>query len=635
MPITRVALVVIKSLLALCVAGGAWTIVASSVFLLGTRLASSFVHPFYQWWLYFFFARSNPVVMVWLKISGTAATSLLVVVIAGLLFRDRRRLPGAKRAERPPAPTRGDSDNHGHADWMTISAAKAMFNGPSPAYGGVVVGEAYRVDEDSVASMAFDPARRASWGRGGQQPLLIDPCRSGPTHSLVFAGAGSFKSTSAVSTLLTWTGSVVVLDPSGELGPMLADVRGEEMGHVVHQIGLRDGVGFNVLDWIDIESPMAITNVLSVVSWICGDAAQGQDNNGAFFESRGKALVTCLLAHLLWDTEAAPHEKTLAVLRAGLATPETELREVLEVIYTCSNSTLARDYAGTLKGLVDETFSGIYSNADDSTAWLANPAFASIVSGSSFRSSDLLDGKTSVFLQIPLSALQTTPAVGRTVIGALINAAYEADGRLQGRILYLLDEVARLGPMRIIETARDAGRKYGITLQLFYQSVGQLEKQWGKDGKREWYDGVSHRTYAAVQDLETARELEETFGTYGVEAKSSGTNKGSSGKVFESSSLSRGTNVSSQEMSRPLIRRDELMNDSRTDEAFVVVRGAKPLRCGRAIYFRRPDMAARVAANRFSATAALIPDTDWVGKTVRPAASGVSSGEWHGRPARS
>ena len=90
---------------------------------------------------------------------------------------------------------------------------------------------------------------------------------------------------------------------------------------------------------------------------------------------------------------------------------------------------------------------------------------------------DLLSGRVSVFLQVPLAALQTTPAIGRTVIGALLNAAYEADGQVSGRVLYLLDEVARLGPMKIIETARDAGRRYGITLQLLYQSVGQLEKQ--------------------------------------------------------------------------------------------------------------------------------------------------------------
>ena len=154
--------------------------------------------------------------------------------------------------------------------------------------------------------------------------------------------------------------------------------------------------------------------------------------------------------------------------------------------------------------------------------------------------------------------------------------------------------------MKILETARDAGRKYGITLQLLYQSVGQMEKQWGREGKREWYDGVSHRSYAAVQDLETAKELEETFGTYAVMATSAGSNSGSSGKALEVGSRSRGANTSYHEISRPLIRREELMNDCRSDEAFIVVRGEKPLRCGRAIYFRRPEFANIVADNRFN-----------------------------------
>jgi type IV secretion system protein VirD4 len=41
------------------------------------------------------------------------------------------------------------------------------------------------------------------------------------------------------------------------------------------------------------------------------------------------------------------------------------------------------------------------------------------------------------------------------------------------------------------------------------------------------------------------------------------------------------------------------MHDTRDDEMFVLTRGSPPLRCGRAIYFRRPEMTAQVAENRF------------------------------------
>ncbi|MGO7418339.1 type IV secretory system conjugative DNA transfer family protein, partial [Rhizobium ruizarguesonis] len=60
----------------------------------------------------------------------------------------------------------------------------------------------------------------------------------------------------------------------------------------------------------------------------------------------------------------------------------------------------------------------------------------------------------------------------RVIIGSFLNAIYNRDGALKGRSLFLLDEVARLGYMRILETSRDAGRKYGITLTMIYQSIG-------------------------------------------------------------------------------------------------------------------------------------------------------------------
>jgi type IV secretory pathway TraG/TraD family ATPase VirD4 len=77
-----------------------------------------------------------------------------------------------------------------------------------------------------------------------------------------------------------------------------------------------------------------------------------------------------------------------------------------------------------------------------------------------------------------------------------------------------------------LEVARDAGRKYGITLQLLFQSVGQLEGQWGRDGKRAWYEGTSWRGYAAVQDDVTAEEISKACGSMGVIAFSESDNTG-------------------------------------------------------------------------------------------------------------
>jgi type IV secretion system protein VirD4 len=138
----------------------------------------------------------------------------------------------------------------------------------------------------------------------------------------VIAGSGSYKTTGhAIPTLLTWTGAAVVLDPATELGPMLAADR-RRMGHRVFILSPQNAAlcGFNVLDWIDITSPMAETDVAAVVEWICGYTSR-RDQTAQFFKDGGKRLITCLLAHILWDPELAPDLKTLYHLRNAISVP--------------------------------------------------------------------------------------------------------------------------------------------------------------------------------------------------------------------------------------------------------------------------------------------------------------------------
>ena len=217
---------------------------------------------------------------LWLVLAAAAPTIVLAMLLFGLFQVWRLRYRGRRRLTARPggavrAVERGVTDNHGHSQWRSLGDAKKLFPGPDPVHGGIAVGEAYRVDHDqSVAGIPFDPADKSSWGMGGKAPLLIDPCTHGSGHSLIFAGPGGFKTTAAVSTALTWTGSSVILDPSTELGPMLDAALRRQRKRVVH-IGIPNEdsgkppvTGFNVLAWIDITHPEAELHVRSVVSWI-------------------------------------------------------------------------------------------------------------------------------------------------------------------------------------------------------------------------------------------------------------------------------------------------------------------------------------------------------------------------------
>ena len=582
---------------------GAGCLAAGSLLFLHLRDLQGIPMPvqLWAWALYWQQYSGNPGVRRDLLISiGAPGAAVLLMggAVLGGLMSGRQRLRPARAGQKISAPVRAASDTHGTAAWMTVREARALFPGPNKVYGGVVVGEAYRVDEDDVAAVRFDPQKKRTWGRGGKAPLLIDPCETDATHGLVFAGSGGFKTTAvAIPTLTCWTGSAVILDPSCQLGPMAGAMR-VKMGHTVAMIGPGQD-GFNVLSWIDTKNPLAETHVQAVVDWLTGErnGQTAKSDNNEIFKVRAREMMTCILADLLWS-DAPPDKKTLREFRARLSIPEKKMKGFLADIYEGTASPLAKALAGSLMDVFHETFSGIYSNAMADTQWLSVKPYADMLSDPSFDALEIREGKLTAFVQIPMESLRATPALARVVIGALMNAVYQAEGRIEGRVLFLLDEVNLLGRLKALEDARDAGRKYGITIVPMWQSLGQLVDTWGTSGKASWFNSASWRLFAVIDDKDTAEEISKTCGSYTIlkrtESRSTGSNSGNN-----SGSRTTGRNEGLSEASRLLISPDEVRTSMRSDEQIVFRRGAKPLRSGRAIYFRRSEMVAKMEADRF------------------------------------
>lgn len=520
----------------------------------------------------------------YLAASATLASAPFAVAARFMLVR-----PGGLGRFKPrPGIVRGSSGNHGHADWMPLAKMQALFPPrPSEDVGGVVVGEADRVDLGPAAGVDFDPDKPATWGNGGKAPLLIDPCKRGSTHSAVIGGSGTYKSTTLVSSLLTWRKSLFCLDPAKEL----ADLVGEELasrGRKVVRLEI-GGTGPNVLDGIDIASPMAETHLRAVVGRVIGPIPQ--DDKGGKFKRWGRTIILALLAHMMWEPTIPRELKTLRALRDGLDGGDEAVRNRLKGIADRSHSALARSLASSMYNMVKETFDGALGSATEDTEWLASGAYADLVSGDAYRMDELAGGNLAVFCQVPLEALQHTPAVARVLVGCHLDAVLRAEGRVNGRVYFPIDEAVLIGKEDSITVALNQGRKCGITLQLFYLSDAQVARVWGADGRREIYNNLSWRTYAGVQDLDAARELSATLGTFGAQAVSLGQNRGKSGRMMEVQSGSRGTSTNEHEISRELAKPHELLTGLRDDERLTVVRNRQPMRHGAAIAFRRPEFA--------------------------------------------
>ncbi|WKL23727.1 Ti-type conjugative transfer system protein TraG (plasmid) [Agrobacterium tumefaciens] len=477
---------------------------------------------------------------------------------------------------------------YGDADWMKLAEASSLF----PDTGGIVVGERYRVDRDSVAGVSFRADMRETWGAGGKPPLLCFDGSFGSSHGIVFAGSGGYKTTSVtIPTALKWEGPLIVLDPSNEVAPMVSKHR-EEVGRRVSILDPRQPeTGFNALDWVGKYGGTREEDIAAVASWIMSDSGRVNGVRDDFFRASGLQLLTAMIADVCLSGQTPREYQTLRQVRLNLSEPEPKLRLRLRDIYESSQSDFVRENVAAFVNMTPETFSGVYANAIKETHWLSYPNYAALVSGSAFSASDLAKGKTDVFINIDLKTLETHAGLARVVIGSFLNAIYNRDGAIEGRALFLLDEVARLGYMRILETARDAGRKYGITLTMIYQSIGQLRETYGgRDASSKWFESASWISFAAINDPETAEYVSRRCGMTTVETDHISRNSQSRG-----SSRTR----SKQLAARPLILPHEVLR-MRSDEQIVFTAGNPPLRCGRAIWFRREDMKDCVQGSRFN-----------------------------------
>ena len=166
-----------------------------------------------------------------------------------------------------------------------------------------------------------------------------------------------------------------------------------------------------------------------------------------------------------------------------------------------------------------------------------------------------------------------------------------------GPTLFMLDEVDLLGFMSSLLEARDRGRKFGISLALLYQSVGQLKDHFGESQFGAWFDSAALVSYAVVKSEDGAKMISNNVGDLTVPVVNKSETKGWRDFAWSKGSQRGRVNVSTNLQKRPLILPHEV-REMRADEQIIFCAGRPPLRCGRAIMFRRPEMMAVLGKSR-------------------------------------
>jgi type IV secretion system protein VirD4 len=498
----------------------------------------------------------------------------------------------------------------GDARWMTMAEARDLL----PAGGDVVIGEAYIPFKERKGTTEFKPNDRSTWGSGGRAPLLCYDMSFDSTHMLFFAGSGGYKTTSTViPTARRYGGSMVVLDPALEIGQQVGPVRERLKGasgkpRKVVMIEPEGEVvrGCDVLELLR-QSKRQELDVGAYANMLLTEKPKATSGSDAFFEGNNYGLMTGLLMYVLHGRtidyeEVDVHPATLRQLRTLTSMPEAKLKELIGHIHL-NNGVPGPGYIkdpdarrfikqslAPFVTMAQESWTGIAAQVGTDTKWLSVKALADAACTPTFSLKDMPEGDTDVFLQIRGEVIKSNPGVIRVIVGAIFQAMMTQE-RAKGAkpVLFVLDEVDLLGYMSALEEARDRGRKFGISLMLLYQSVGQIEKHFSKESATAWFDSAAIVSYAAIKSPETSDRLSKLCGELTVEVdgySKQGTWR--DGAIPSLSNQARNTSSISLQK-RPLILPHEV-REMRSDEQIVFVRGKPALRCGRAIFFRRPEM---------------------------------------------
>ncbi|WP_375661488.1 Ti-type conjugative transfer system protein TraG [Bartonella sp. CR127HXZ] len=479
----------------------------------------------------------------------------------------------------------------GGVQWMSMKKIEEIF----PRDGEVVIGERYRVDKDIVKDVPFNPKDKTTWGKGGRQPLLTYKLNFDSTHMLFFAGSGGYKTTSnVIPTCLKYSGPLIVFDPSTEIAPIVKDAR-EDFKRKVYVLDPHSSSTetFNPLDWLlDENLPLyeREAGVVEVARLLLSENYKSTSTD-QFFVSQAHNLLTGILAHVVFSDEYTLQEKNLKTLHTIMSMPEPSVIGKLRFLQASSPSQFIRETLGVFTNMAEQTFSDVYSTVAKDIQWLSLSNYADLISGYNFKTNDITKGDIDVFLNIPSKILKSYPGVGRVLVGSFLRAMEAANGNYAKRALFILDNADLLRYMNILEEARDHGRKYGISLMLFYESVEQIERYFGSLGVMTWFKNCAFVSYAAIKDIKTAENISKACGQMTIEVKDSSITLGTSGiEGTEHLSLRQ----------RPLIYPHEITQEMRKDEQIILMQGQPPIRCGRSIYFRRKDLTALANENSFS-----------------------------------
>ena len=297
---------------------------------------------------------------------------------------------------------------------------------------------------------------------------------------LCFAPTRSGKGVGRViPTLLTWAGSVIVHDITGDYHGLTAGWRARFSRALRFNPTDAESDACNPLLEVR-QGPNEVRDVQNVADILVDPEGAVEKRN--HWEKTSHALLVGAILHVL-NAEA---DKTLAGVANFLSDPKRPIETTLRAMMTTPHLGKAGTHpviASAARELLNKSEnerSGVLSTATSFLGLYRDPVVAQVTRRCDWRIRDLVDGEAPVtlYLVVPPSDISRTKPLVRLILNQVGRRLTEEldDKRKCHKLLLMLDEFPALGRLDFFESALAFMAGYGLRSLLIAQWLNQIEK---------------------------------------------------------------------------------------------------------------------------------------------------------------
>jgi type IV secretion system protein VirD4 len=396
-----------------------------------------------------------------------------------------------------------------------------------------------------------------------QHMISIAPTRSGKGVSLI------------IPNLLTYRGSVLVVDPKGENAWVTAAHRRQALGQNISILDPWGEVNRRYGAMAGVSEPIARFNPLSILdpgsdeyvddlAYLADSIIISQSTRDPHWDESARELVAGLMAFVV-ESPAYREDASLGLVRALLSLPGPELRVAIRDAMAFGAGSIARTKLARFEADTPE-INSVMSTARTQTAFLDSEVLSRNMEASNFSFDDLCRGNTTIYLVLPPEKLETYARWLRLMVSIAIRAVSRGGSQSALPALFMLDEFGTIGKLNAVAQAYGLMAGLGMTIWAFAQDLNQLKRDY-PDHWETFIGNVQAMTCFGVMDNFTAEYISKMLGTRTIEHVNVSTTVGKSVAPYapgaplwksQRTSVQTSMSQSSQVMSRPLMHPEEV-----------------------------------------------------------------------------